>query len=152
MATTTPNYGLTKPDLSELYDIGVQNANMDLIDSLTTSKAEMYYHVGDTVNIANVLCAGILTGAQKELRFFVPLSKPIGSDVSNASVSGNWYIRHADGGYIANNVTLASLGTTALTQTDCGIQIRVQLTNAVSFSNNSVVTAMGWTGATLTFS
>lgn len=41
MATTTPNYGLTKPDLTELYDIGVQNTNMDLIDSLSASKTEL---------------------------------------------------------------------------------------------------------------
>ena len=32
MATTTTNYGLTKPEGSDFYDIGVQNDNMDIID------------------------------------------------------------------------------------------------------------------------
>lgn len=32
MATQTPNYGLTKPDASDFYDIQIQNDNMDIID------------------------------------------------------------------------------------------------------------------------
>lgn len=52
MATTTPNYGLTKPDLSELYDIGVQNTNMDLIDSLSASKADLAKINSDFANPA----------------------------------------------------------------------------------------------------
>lgn len=32
MAATTTNYGLTKPLLTDFYDINVQNANMDIID------------------------------------------------------------------------------------------------------------------------
>lgn len=155
MATTTPNYGLTKPDLSELYDIGVQNTNMDLIDSLTASKTELTYNKGDTVNVYYVICSGILTGSQKDLRFFIPLPKPIASNIANTDidVSGNWIIRHADGGsYLANNVTLQSLGTVSYTKTTCGVHVRVQMTNAASFANNSVVAAMGNTGATLTFS
>ena len=32
MATKTTNYGLTKPEGSDFYDIGVQNDNMDIID------------------------------------------------------------------------------------------------------------------------
>lgn len=32
MATKTTNYGLTKPEGSDFYDIGVQNNNMDIID------------------------------------------------------------------------------------------------------------------------
>ena len=43
MATKTTNYGLTKPEGSDFYDIGVQNDNMDIIDR-STLKA-----VGQTV-------------------------------------------------------------------------------------------------------
>ncbi|MGG2105560.1 hypothetical protein [Lysinibacillus pakistanensis] len=33
MAKQTPNYGLTKSDLEEFYDVEVQNSNMDIIDN-----------------------------------------------------------------------------------------------------------------------
>ena len=33
MAITTVNYGLTKPDKNDYYDIDVQNGNLDLIDA-----------------------------------------------------------------------------------------------------------------------
>ena len=33
MATTTTNYGLTKPDLVDYYDISISNNNMDIIDA-----------------------------------------------------------------------------------------------------------------------
>ena len=33
MATTTTNYGLTKPAGTDKYDISVQNGNMDIIDT-----------------------------------------------------------------------------------------------------------------------
>lgn len=155
MASSTTNYGLTKPDATELYDIAVQNTNMDLIDSLSASKSEMYYHAGDSVNLYFTINAGILTGGQKEVRFSIPLPKPIDSSITddNIEISGKWVIRHADGGnYLATNVTLQSLGTVSYRIVANGVQVRVQMTNAVSFANNSVVAVMGDTGATLTFS
>ena len=155
MASSTTNYGLTKPDATELYDIAVQNENMDLIDSLSASKSEMYYHAGDSVNLYFTINTGILTGGQKEVRFSIQLPKPIDSSITadNIEISGKWVIRHADGGsYLANNVTLQSLGTVSYRIVANGVQVRVQMTNAVSFANNSVVAVMGDAGATLTFS
>lgn len=40
MATTTTNYGLTKPEGSDFYDIGVQNDNMDIIDNQMKANAK----------------------------------------------------------------------------------------------------------------
>ena len=40
MATITTNYGLTKPGENDYYDIGVQNANMDIIDEALKNAAE----------------------------------------------------------------------------------------------------------------
>lgn len=40
MATTTTNYGLTKPEGSDFYDIGVQNDNMDIIDKQMKANAK----------------------------------------------------------------------------------------------------------------
>lgn len=39
MATTTPNIGLTKPDSNEYYNIGVFNANADILDASINNKA-----------------------------------------------------------------------------------------------------------------
>lgn len=40
MATTTTNYGLTKPEGSDFYDIGAQNDNMDIIDKQMKANAK----------------------------------------------------------------------------------------------------------------
>ena len=40
MATTTTNFGLTKPEGSDFYDIGVQNDNMDIIDKQMKANAK----------------------------------------------------------------------------------------------------------------
>lgn len=40
MATTTTNYGLTKPEGSDFYDIEVQNDNMDIIDKQMKANAK----------------------------------------------------------------------------------------------------------------
>lgn len=39
MATLTTNLGLSKPATTDFYDIGVQNTNMDLLDTAVTGKA-----------------------------------------------------------------------------------------------------------------
>lgn len=40
MATKTTNYGLTKPEGYDFYDIGVQNDNMDIIDKQMKANAK----------------------------------------------------------------------------------------------------------------
>lgn len=40
MSTETANYNLTKPDVNENYDIGVPNANMDIIDTQLKANAD----------------------------------------------------------------------------------------------------------------
>ena len=39
MATKTMNYGLTKPDGADFYDVDVQNDNMDIIDKQMKANA-----------------------------------------------------------------------------------------------------------------
>ena len=40
MATKTTNYGLTKPDGADFYDVDVQNDNMDIIDKQMKANAK----------------------------------------------------------------------------------------------------------------
>lgn len=150
MATTTPNIGLTKPDLSELYDIGVQNTNMDLID---TSLGALYYKSGDTVSLNGGIYAGSLTNFSKDLYFFIPLPKLTDNvTVSSSSISGNWLVRAGTGGNIINNATLASAGTVTVTKVAGGIQVKVVLSTAASAATNQAISAYGYTGSQITFS
>lgn len=48
MATTTKNYGLVKPDASDLYDIGVFNDNMDKIDGALSDSGKITYNTVET--------------------------------------------------------------------------------------------------------
>lgn len=48
MAEQTPNYGLTKPDSEDFYDVEVQNSNMDIIDgALKDSEKQLTEHFAD---------------------------------------------------------------------------------------------------------
>lgn len=40
MATKTTNYGLTKPDGADFYDVDVQNNNMDIVDEQMKANAK----------------------------------------------------------------------------------------------------------------
>lgn len=56
MATTTTNYGLTKPEGSDFYDIGVQNDNMDIIDKQMKANANAITQLNsDTKSIIQFL-------------------------------------------------------------------------------------------------
>jgi hypothetical protein len=68
MATVTPRLGLTKPLTSELYDVGVPNANMDLIDTYIDrvctkatrpSTAWIGLRVWETDTAAMIVCTGV---------------------------------------------------------------------------------------------
>lgn len=70
MATTTTNYGLTKPEGSDFYDIGVQNDNMDIIDTQMKANAKDIAQLNsdkvDKADKANVkwIITGIDTSAK----------------------------------------------------------------------------------------
>ena len=56
MATKTINYGLTKPEGSDFYDIGVQNDNMDIIDKQMKANAKDIAQLNsDTKSIIQLL-------------------------------------------------------------------------------------------------
>ena len=56
MATKTTNYGLTKPEGSDFYDIGVQNDNMDIIDKQMKANANDIAQLNsDTKSIIQLL-------------------------------------------------------------------------------------------------
>ena len=120
-------------------------------DNASVLGYKMVYEAGDVVNCAGVACAGSLTGANKTVKFFIPLQKPSTSGLK-ATLSGKWTIRHADGGYILNDNTLQSIGTVTAIVYELGIYVSIGLSNASSFTNNCPVVVHGGTGPKITFS
>ena len=56
MATKTMNYGLTKPDGADFYDVDVQNDNMDIIDKQMKANANDIAQLNsDTKSIIQLL-------------------------------------------------------------------------------------------------
>ncbi|QHI72905.1 hypothetical protein [Aminipila terrae] len=55
MATTTTNYGLTKPAATEYYDIEIQNSNMDKIDTQMKQNADNMLKKDGSVQMTGVL-------------------------------------------------------------------------------------------------
>lgn len=81
---------------------------------------------------------GFLTSGGTEVHFCIPLPTLVPAFIT-PSVTGNVIIRHADGGYLANNVEINSLGTVDVRATLNMVRVRVVLPAAVSFANNSVI-------------
>lgn len=50
MATKTMNYGLTKPDGADFYDVDVQNDNMDIIDKQMKANANDIAQLNSDLN------------------------------------------------------------------------------------------------------
>ncbi len=66
MSTTTANYGLTKPAVTDYYDIAVPNANMDLIDAQMKANADTAadkYGKAETLSAATKTIYGLDSGA-----------------------------------------------------------------------------------------
>lgn len=104
---------------------------------------DMYYNANDTFEISTpyLNCAGMLSGGQKGVYFTIPVDKSMKKITTATIESSNVQIRHADGGYIAQNVSLASLGTLSVSKiSDRNLSVVLTLTNAASQTNNSVIT------------
>ena len=105
------------------------------------------------IDLSGFICAGHLTGSQKSVYFCIPLPG-IKGGVSNATLSGSYVLRNADGGYIGVTAgqTLQSLGTVTVTVNPNNIYVRCELKTASSFANNTPMSVHCLTGASLTLS
>ncbi|MEA4988932.1 MAG: hypothetical protein VB095_12810 [Anaerovorax sp.] len=66
MATQTKNYGLTKPDINDFYDVGIDNNNMDTIDTELKNLKDKVFTAGDmSKSIYDKNNNGIVDNAEK---------------------------------------------------------------------------------------
>lgn len=102
-------------------------------------ESSLYHKPGEQITIGGYY-AGTFTSANTSIQFTVTTPKWL-DKVSKATIAGNVILRHADGGYIANVVSIASIGTVVMgykrgNQLSFGINLK---TPASNFTNNSVV-------------
>ena len=102
-----------------------------------------YYKAGDTVTIKRVYCAGGVTGSGTNLYFYIPLAKPL-IGVSAVTISNPTKAiitaRKAEGGYIAQDATVSSLGTPSCVPYENGVTIAIKASSAYNTKNNTPVT------------
>ena len=120
------------------------NGDLTITGEIYTSGVyKLCYHPGDTVTIERMYCAGGVTGSGKNLYFYVPLASPLWR-VYNATISnpGKALItaRKAEGGYIAHNVNVSSLGTPSCVPYENGVSISITASSAYNVTNNTPVT------------
>ena len=102
-----------------------------------------YYKAGDTVTITRMYCAGGVTGSGTNLYFYIPLAKPlIGVSAGTISNPTKAIItaRKAEGGYIAQDATVSSLGTPSCVPYENGVTIAIKASSAYNTKNNTPVT------------
>lgn len=98
---------------------------------------------GDTMTITRMYCAGGVTGGGTNLYFYLPLARPLvgvtGVTITNPStaiITG----RKIEGGYIAQDATVSSLGTPSCVPYENGVTIGIKASSAYNTKNNTPVT------------
>lgn len=102
-----------------------------------------YYKAGDSVTITRMYCAGGVTGSGTNLYFYIPLAKPL-IGVSNVTISNPTKAiitaRKMEGGYIAQDATVSSLGTPSCVPYEGGVTVGIKASSAYNTKNNTPVT------------
>lgn len=150
--------------LSDTSDNAIQNkAVKAAIDSLTTAVNSLSYHRGDVIKPYRTPKVGYITGSNLNIYIAIPLSKPVGSDVTGATVTGTITIRGVDG-YVGGSGGISLSDTSIVTgvsvygswiSTQCGddIVIVLSLASAPSGAQNNTPLAIYFdANARITFS
>lgn len=97
---------------------------------------------GDTMTITRMYCAGGVTGGGTNLYFYLPLARPLvgvtGVTITNPStaiITG----RKVEGGYIAQDATVSSLGTPSCVPYENGVTVGIKAASAYNTKNNTPV-------------
>lgn len=101
----------------------------------------LYYKDGDVFDAGLLMCTGVLTSGGTEVLFTVPVNKKLDNINTIKASLTRCQIRHSDGGYIANNADLSTLGNIAIRKGNGGNTLYITLTLATTstFTNNCPV-------------
>lgn len=94
------------------------------------------------MTITRMYCAGGVTGGGTNLYFYLPLARPLvgvtGVTITNPStaiITG----RKIEGGYIAQDATVSSLGTPSCVPYENGVTVAIKAASAYNTKNNTPV-------------
>ena len=94
------------------------------------------------MTITRMYCAGGVTGSGTNLYFYLPLARPLvgvtGVPITNPStaiITG----RKIEGGYIAQDATVSSLGTPSCVPYENGVTVAIKAASAYNTKNNTPV-------------
>lgn len=97
---------------------------------------------GDTMTITRMYCAGGVTGGGTNLYFYLPLARPLvgvtGVTITNPSTA-IITARKVEGGYIAQDATVSSLGTPSCVPYENGVTVGIKAASAYNTKNNTPV-------------
>lgn len=102
---------------------------------------DLYYKDGDVFDAGLLMCTGVLTSGCTDILFTIPVDKRLDNINTIKADLTRCQIRHSDGGYIANNADLSTLGNIAIRKGAGGntLYITLTLTTASTFTNNCPV-------------
>lgn len=109
------------------------------------------YMPGDTIvtdGVRGIICSGYLTSNSAELRFFVPLSRPIDSTVTSVTITSGTLVARQGGSYVIGSTATA---ITSFTRTihfsrESGVWVQVKKTDSSAFSgtNNETISVQAY--------
>lgn len=147
--------------LSSSSDNAVKNSVIkSAIDTINTKLNSLEYKIGDVIDLRDALYTGAFSGGRKSIIFYIPLNRPIASNVTNVTIANsNIEIRHSDDSdsYLipSGSGGMSDYGTVTakLDSGRKGIFVTLALTNAMTtVTNNAVVVVRGYTTFTATLS
>lgn len=120
---------------------GTIKGNLNISGSLQVDGEDpIYYKNNDLFEPTSLSCAGYLTTSRKSVGFSVLLEKRLDNINEIIIESLICEIRHSDGGYIAQNVELSTLGSLSVSKSTNNILgISLSLNTASSYTNNCPV-------------
>lgn len=130
----------------DLFDATTFNVfEQRIADAFTQAQSEidkLYYKSGDTIT-KTIHTAGYTTSGAAQIRFVVPLIKPVASGVS-VEVGGNYILRQA-GQYTHGSGAGVSVTPTAVTvdKNDFGLVVYATFESTTNAINNDVVGIVG---------
>lgn len=143
------SYGYAIPVANVLFHGGVIDSVTELIPLWN---AKQFYTAGDSIDLSYSISAGYIAASGANIYFYIPVNKPM-SDVSGATLSGSFTIRHADGGFIGSNAgqPLTDLGAVTITPYETGLYVRCVMNTPSALTNQAPISVLAASGAQLTF-
>lgn len=149
MSTQTTNYGLVKPDSTDLYDIAVQNSNMDKIDTALKNKANTTDVNTALSSKANTTDVNTALSSKADKSEVDSLKKSVSdgkTTVANA-ITGQGVTTATDATFATMATNIGTVATNkynaGVSATKKGTATAAQVLTGYTFTNSSSVGASG---------